>query len=242
MELRHPEDASNPTTVPVGNGSSNSRDSVGARGPSGTSRWRTHSRLFSLTSFRSSGQASPGSLGCPQIAPLDLGGDITLRFPSQIFFDESSSPHPARPVLLSESPPTTSRPDHVLAGSLNDAAPHQPTRSISTPSISNASGIPSSPAAFLGTPPSPPSSGSFSVLPVPSPVQSGYRSIHTRPHNSAHSQISSISNASTPLEVSLNIRNSIHLWSDDTCFIRKATMRGLVQYLLLNPAGGRSSH
>ncbi|KIM87283.1 hypothetical protein PILCRDRAFT_270358 [Piloderma croceum F 1598] len=238
LELRDPGDASNPATVPVGHGSSDSRGPVGARSSPGNSGRRTRSGPFRFLGFRSRGQASSGSLGCPQIAPLDLGGDITLRIPSQIFPEESPSPHAEHPAPLSQSSPTTPGLNHILTGSDNDVAPrhmHRPTVSISTPSISNASEISSSFAVFLGALPSPPSSGRFPVS-----LERPHDSIHSQIRNRQPSQISvsslsGVSRTSSPLDASLNICNSIRLWSDDHRFIRKATMQGLIQYLLLNP-------
>ena len=253
VELRDPGDADNPTIVNFKHNSSDSRGPAEAHSRPGSSRWRINSPL-SFSRFRSSGPAASEPSGCPKIPPLALGVELNLSFPSQVFLEEPSSSQASHSASLSEAPPTTPGLNHIPGGSSNDAVSprmHQPITPPSTSSFSNTSGISISPAVLPGELPSPHSSGRFSVPSKPSPVQSRYSSIPTAPHDTRYSQIithqpcrvsvSSISSSSgassSALEVSLNIRNSIRLWSDDARFIRKATMRGLVQYLLLNPEG-----
>ena len=167
---------------------------MGIHGRHGSSGWRSNNGLFHFPMARGGVQALAESSCCPQIAPLALGSQLNINFPSQIF------PPPARSAF----PPSTA----------------------STSTFSNTSGIPSYLVAPPRRLPSPRSSGVFSAPSQPSPVQSRY-----------NPSISSSSGTPSPLEVSLNIGNSIHVWSDNTRFIRKATMRGLVQYLLLHPEG-----
>ena len=190
----HPGDADN--MIPSGDHLSGSRGHMGIHGRHGSSGWRSNNGLFRFPMARGGGQAPAEPSGCPQIAPLALGSQLNINFPSQIF------PPPARSAF----PPSTA--------------------STSTSSFSNTSGIPSYLVALPRRLPSLRSSGEFSAPPQPSPVQSRYSP-----------SISSSSGTPSPLEVSLNIGNSIHVWSDNTRFIRKATMRGFVQYLLLHPEG-----
>jgi hypothetical protein len=252
VELRHPADVDNPTTVPLGDHSSDSRGHVEVHSQPGSSRWRINHGPLRFPRLRSGRHAFPESFGCPQIAPLDLGGEINLSFPSQIFLEEPSFPQAAH-SFLSAASPTTSGLNNIPGGSRNYAVSlctHQPTASTSTSRFSNTSRIPNSPTVLPAPLPSPRSPGGLEVLSEPSLVQSRYRPIPTAPHDTQYPEIithqssrvsvSTISNASgtsSPLEVSLNIRNSIWLWGDDTRFIRKATMKGLVQYLLQHPTG-----
>ena len=193
---------------------------MGIHGRHGSSGWRSNNGLFRFPMARGGGQAPAEPSGCPQIAPLALGSQLNINFPSQIF------PPPARSAF----PPSTA--------------------STSTSSFSNTSGMPS---YLVGLPRRlhpPRSSGGFSTPSQPSPVQSKYSLILPAPFDTRYPQIithqpsrispSSIFSSSgtpSPLEVSLNIGTSVKVWSDNTRFIRKATMKGLVQYLLQHPEG-----
>ena len=212
---------------------------MGIHGRHGSSKRRNGIGPFHFPMVQDSGQALAESSGCPQIAPLALGSQLNISFPSQIFLPS------IRSAFTPEPSPSVSGRNNIPWEPHDNAVSrrmHHSTASTSTSGFPNTSGMPSYLAALPGRLPSPRSTGGFSAPPQPSLVQSRYDTsypqiITHQPSRVSPSSISTSSGTPSPLEVSLNIGNSIHVLSDDERFIRKATMRGLVQYLLGHPEG-----
>jgi hypothetical protein len=165
VELNLPRDADDSETreVPSSNVSSNSQSSVEVHSSSGSLRKRILRRTFRRPGSRSSGQAARSSR-CPQIDLLDFGGDVTIYFPSQVFFEEPPSNQTTQSSFLSE--PSSSGAVHVPAGTHDDIALrniHQLTTPTSTFSIWTASDTSNSVEDSVNMSPSRSSLAGFSV-------------------------------------------------------------------------------
>jgi hypothetical protein len=161
VELKLPKDADDLETreVPLLNVSSNSQSSAEVHSSSGSLR----QRIFRRPGSRSSRQAARSSC-CPQIDLLDFGGDLTVYFPSQVFFEEPPSNQTTHYSFLSK--PSSSGAVHVPAETCDDTAlrnTHQLTTPTSTFSIWTASDTSSSVEDSINMSPSRSSLAGFSV-------------------------------------------------------------------------------
>jgi hypothetical protein len=165
VELKLPTDADDTETreVPLLDVSTNSQSSVEVHSSSGNLRQRILRRTFRRPGSRSSGQAARSSC-CPQIGLLDFGGDVTVYFPSQVFFEEPPSNQTKDSSSISE--PSSSGAVHVPTETRDDTAlrnVHQLKTPTSTFSIWAASNTSSSVEDSINMLPSSSSLACFSV-------------------------------------------------------------------------------